>query len=81
MSFEDLIFHDVIELVHPGRNVLAIHGLNATASLLIFPRLQVSLAEESDGVVLSDTTLVRARAWTDGERHPIRISRRLRLRA
>ena len=54
-------------LLAAGENVLAIHGLNSSAAsvdFLIVPAVEAVTSEEIRGIVIEQTTAVRARAWT-----------------
>jgi hypothetical protein len=65
--FEDVALGDATALLQPGRNFLAIHGLNSAATgddFLIVPRLEGVPA--SEGVPIASTTTVKARALVDG---------------
>ncbi len=54
-------------LLAAGENVLAIHGLNSSAAsvdFLIVPAVEAVTSEGIRGIVIEQTTAVRARAWT-----------------
>ncbi len=67
--FEDVDVTEHRDALVDGRNVLAIHGLNSSptsSDCLLLPRLSVS-ASSGDGIVLDETTKLRARARAAGE--------------
>ncbi len=69
VTFEDVELTDARDLLRPGRNVLAIHGLNSSASssdMLVLPELRAGLATAAR-VLIEESTTVRARALDDGE--------------
>lgn len=53
-----------------GWNVLAIHGMNVSAGssdMLISPRMEGTRLSDANGTVITETTMVKARAWKDGQ--------------
>jgi len=67
--FEPVDLPDSLSLLRPGLNVLAIQGLNATASssdMLIVPKLVAIKRGENQGVVITETTTVKARTYDAG---------------
>jgi hypothetical protein len=57
-------------VLRPGRNVLAIHGMNRRSSdsdFLITPELLATAADQISPLRIDESTLVRARVWLDGE--------------
>jgi len=67
--FEDIDIPTALNVLRPGRNVLAIHGLNRTSSssdFLILPEL-VALSSGDSRVEISRSVVVKARALDDGE--------------
>jgi len=70
VEFETVELGEARDLLRPGWNVLAVHGLNsssASTDMLIVPRLDALEAGAEYGIVIEETTTVRARARLNGE--------------
>lgn len=70
LQFENIPIDNGPALLRAGGNVLAIHGMNSSSNssdFLILPRLDAVEASEGDQTILDETTVVKARAFYDGE--------------
>jgi len=69
--FEDFDISLATGLLDPGRNVLALHGLNLRASnsdLLLLPELRATVTDDGgDGIPLGETTTVVRARTLDGD--------------
>ncbi len=69
IAYEEFDLSERIALLRPGRNVLAVHGLNRSATnsdFLMVPLLEESRPLPGQEIVLDRTTVVKARTWLDG---------------
>jgi hypothetical protein len=67
LGFELVDITDDLDILQPGRNILAIHGLNRRATdsdFLMIPELRFGRFEGS-GIVINETTSIRVRALVD----------------
>ncbi len=68
--FQEFDLGEYAGLLRSGRNLLAIHGMNHTttsADLILLPQLELIEPLVPKGPVLNTTTVVKARAWVDGQ--------------
>ena len=69
VDFENFDLSQHLDVLRVGTNVLAIHGLNsspASSDFLMLPQLETGRLRNG-GIVLDETTTVRARALSGGE--------------
>ncbi len=70
VEFELEKLGDTAELLRPGRNVLAIHGFNFRATdsdFLMQAEIEATIPSDDAGLVIEQSTHVRARTWSDGD--------------
>jgi hypothetical protein len=66
--FESIEIPGAVSRLRAGRNVLAIHGLNSSATsgdLLLLPELRATEVS-GQGIALEGSSVVKARTWLDG---------------
>ncbi len=68
VQYESVDFSQGMQLLKPGENLLAVHGLNITtgsSDFLIVPRLEI--VPESEGIAVEETSHICARSYRDGQ--------------